>query len=214
MIVPFSTRQLYCQSCRSLGLVLVTALLGACATAPSDHFYTLIGNSAQAVAPDANHVGLGPGPSVAINSVTLPEAVDRSEIVLRSGPNRVMVMDGQRWAESLKSAIPRSIAGDLSPLLGGALVSVQADNASRDAAYTVWVDITRFDSTLGDAASIDANWAVRASGGGPAKTGKGSWRVPTHGGGFEELVAAHAVALAQLSTEIAMQIKELEKTGN
>jgi len=124
------------------------------------------------------------------------------------------VMDTQRWAESLKSAIPRTIASDLSPLLGGATVSVQSDNASRDAAYTVWVDITRFDSTLGEAAVIDANWGVRASTGGVAKSGKGSWRVPAHGGGVEDLVAAHAAALVQLSAEIAIQIKDLEKAGN
>jgi uncharacterized lipoprotein YmbA len=194
---------------RSIVPVLAAVLLAACGTVPSDHFYTLIGNASPA-APGARESG----PGVAIISVTLPEAVDRSEIVLRSGANRVIVMDTQRWAESLKSAIPRTIAGDLSPLLGGATVSVQSDNASRDAAYTVWVDITRFDSTLGEAAVIDANWGVRASVGGPSKSGKGSWRVPAHGGGFEDLVAAHAAALAQLSAEIAIQIKDLEKVGN
>lgn len=196
--------------CRSILLVLAAGLLGACATAPSDHFYTLIGSSAPPAAPGANMAG----PGVAIISVTLPEVVDRSEIVLRSGPNRVLVMENQRWAESLKAAIPRTIAGDLGPWLGGAIVSVQADNASREAAYTVWVDITRFDSALGEAASIDANWGVRASAGGPTRTGKGSWRVATSGAGFEDLVAAHAAALAQLSAEISIQIKELQKTGN
>lgn len=182
----------------------------ACTTVPSDHFYTLIGNSANLPVPAAS----AQGPSVAITSVTLPEAVDRSEIVVRSGPNRVLVMETQRWAESLKTAIPRALASDLSPLLGGATVSVQADNASRDAKYVVWIDITRFDSALGEAATIDAVWSVRASAGGQAKRGKSSWRIPVHGNGFDDLVAAHSAALAQLGIEIAKQINDLEGATN
>lgn len=182
----------------------------ACTTVPSDHFYTLIGNSANLPMSAASVQG----PSVAITSVTLPEAVDRSEIVVRSGPNRVLVMETQRWAESLKAAIPRALASDLSPLLGGATVSVQTDNASRDAKYGVWIDITRFDSALGEAATIDAVWGVRASAGGQAKRGKSSWRIPVHGSSFDDLVAAHSAALAQLSIEIAKQITDLEGAKN
>ena len=186
------------------------ALLCACGSAQTDHYYTLLGTPP---VPPINDAAANWTQSVTIASVTLPESVDRSELVVRSGTNSVAVMETQRWAESLKSGIPRAIANDLSQLLGGATVSVRADNASVDARYLVYVDVTRFDSVLDDAASIDVIWSVRPAAGGQPKSGRSSLRVPVHGSGFGELVAAHAQALAALSGEIATQIRAMEAAG-
>jgi hypothetical protein len=185
-------------------------LLSACGSAPIEHYYTLLGTSPVAHVVDA---AAEPTPAITIASVTLPEAVERSELVVRSGSNSVTVMETQRWAESLKSAVPRAIAGDLSRLLDGATVSVQADNASRDAKYLVYIDITRFDSVLNEAVSVDAIWSVRLAGGEQIKAGRSSLRVPVASGGFEQLVAAHAQALGELSGEMATQIKTIKMAG-
>jgi uncharacterized lipoprotein YmbA len=184
----------------------VALLLGACST-PVEHYYTLLGNPP---AQSNNDVPLGGSPNVVLASVTLPEAVDRSELVVRTGATSVMVMENQHWAESLKTAIPRAIADDLSQLLGGATVSVQSDNASRDAKYLVFIDLTRFDSIVNEAASIDAIWSVRLASGEQLKAGRSTVRIPVHGSGFDEIVAAHTQALARLSDEIATQIKVIE----
>jgi uncharacterized lipoprotein YmbA len=191
-----------------LGIGLL--LLSACGSAPTEHYYTLLGTLPVAHVDDA---AAEPTPAITIASVTLPEAVDRSELVVRSGSNTVTVMETQRWAESLKSAVPRAMAGDLSRLLGGATVSVQADNASRDAKYLVYIDITRFDSILNEAVSVDAIWSVRLTGGEQIKAGKSSLHVPVASGGFEQLVAAYAQALGELSGEIATQIKAIKVAG-
>jgi uncharacterized lipoprotein YmbA len=193
-------------------LLGIGLLLSACGSAPTEHYYTLLGT------PPVGRVGdavaaAGPTPAITIASVTLPEAVERSELVVRSGSNSVTVMETQRWAESLKSAVPRAIAGDLSRLLDGATVSVQADNASRDAKYLVYIDITRFDSVLNEAVSVDAIWSVRLAGGEQIKAGRSSLRVPVASGGFEQLVAAHAQALGELSGEMATQIKTIKMAG-
>lgn len=189
-----------------VSLVICTLLLCACST-PTDHYYTLLGTP---TVPPIHDAAANWNQSITIASVTLPESVDRNELVVRSGANSVAVMETQRWAESLKNAIPRAIADDLSQLFDGATVSVRGDNASADAKYLVYVDITRFDSVLNEAASIDAIWSVRPAAGGQSKSGKSTLRVPVRGNGFGELVAAHAQALADLSGEIATQIKAME----
>jgi uncharacterized lipoprotein YmbA len=191
----------------STTLIFGVLLLSGCGSAPVEHYYTLLGSPP---AQNSNELANSRGPSVTIASVTLPEAVDRSELVIRSGANRVSVMETQRWAESLKSAIPRAIADDLSQMIGGATVSVQSDSASQNAKYLLFIDVTRFDSVLNEAASIEALWSVRQAVGGQAISGKSTFRVPVHGAGFEELVAAHAQALASLSGEIATQIKAMD----
>jgi len=184
----------------------LTLLLGACST-PAEHYYTLLGNPP---AQSNNDVPLSQGPNVVLASVTLPEAVDRRELVMRTGATSVMVMETQFWAESLKTAIPRAIADDLSQLLGGATVSVQSDNASHDAKYFVFIDLTRFDSILNEASSIDAIWSVRLATGEQLKSGRSTARIPVHGLGIDEIVAAHTQALAHLSDDIATQIKVIE----
>jgi uncharacterized lipoprotein YmbA len=184
----------------------VALLLAACST-PTEHYYTLLGNPP---AQGNNDVSLGRGANVVLASVTLPEAVDRSELVVRTGATSVMVMETQHWAESLKTAVPRAIADDLSQLLDGATVSVQSDNASRDAKYFVFIDLIRFDSILNEAASIDAIWSIRLASGEQLKSGRSAVRIPVHGPGFDEIVAAHTQALARLSDEIATQIKAIE----
>jgi uncharacterized lipoprotein YmbA len=191
---------------RTLTLVACSLLLGACGSAPIEHYYTLRSSQPAQVSHEAS---ISQELHIAVASVTLPEAVDRSELVVRSGPNNVLVMETQRWAESLKSAIPRAIADELSLALGGATVAVQADNASHDATYLLYIDVTRFDSVLGDAASIDLNWSLRRPSGEQLKAGRSVTRVAVHGAGFEDLVVADAQGLVNISDEIAIKIKDL-----
>jgi uncharacterized lipoprotein YmbA len=194
--------------------------MAGCASAPPDHFYTLIGNPS---APAAGQALPNAALAVAIESVTLPEEVDRAELVIRTGPNSVRILEDRRWAEPLKGAISRAVADNLSDLLGGATVSIRSDRASRDAKYLVSIDVTRFDSMQNEAAVVEALWsislaangaAISAATGAPVISGRSMLRVPVHGDGFEELVAAQARALADLSGEIAAQIKKIESPLN
>ena len=63
--------------------------------------------------------------SIAVGPITLPEVVDRPQIVLRAGPNEVTFVELHRWAGPLKSEIPRIIADNLAAEL----------NVKRVAAY-------------------------------------------------------------------------------
>jgi len=194
---------------RSFILSVAAAVLACACSTPQDRFYTLIG--------DAPAASSGNGPSVTIASIALPEAVDRSELVLRKGPNSVAVMDTHRWAESLKSAIPRVVANDLGPLLDSPAVSTAEDNVGQHAKYQVKLDVTRFDISLGGTQAIDVTWAIHRASDTPGAldvTGKAALRVAAGGGDFDAAVAAQSQALAQLSGEIAKQIRGLEKSGN
>jgi uncharacterized lipoprotein YmbA len=189
--------------------LLALMLLGACST-PQEHFYTLIGDTPPAQPLAGSNNGL----SVQVAAITLPEAVNRNELVVRNGANSVVVHDTRHWAESLKSAIPRVLANDLPPLLDGATVSTMDDNVGQHAKYQVKLDITRFETTLGGTEAIDAAWVIHRDSDKTDVAGKATLRVAARGGDFDDAVAAHARALNQLSGEIANQIKGLEKTGN
>jgi len=180
-------------------LLAVLALCG-CSTTPTGNFYTL----GHATAPARNDAQASY--SVAIGAVTLPQAVDRPQIVTRTGENQVAFDDFERWAGPLKDEIARSIAGNLTQLLEGASVFSYPQSARVESDYKVLVDVQRFDSTLGDGSSIEVLWQVRPAKGEP-RSGRSTVREAAGGPGYDALVSAHSRALAAVSRDIANAIR-------
>ena len=180
------------------------AVLASCGSPPKERFYTLsaAGVAANATAAEAReHVVVGP--------VTLPEVVDRPQLVVRIGANEVAILEQHRWAEPLKSEIPRLIARTLSQLLGASRVSAYPESTSQDAGLRVTVDILRFDAALGLEASVEALWSVRRLPGGKPSTGRSAVREPIAGEGYDAVVAAYGRALATLSRDLARAVRTL-----
>ena len=179
---------------------LAALLLAACGSSPKERYYTL---TADASAPVTGTSAL----SIAVGPVTVPEAVDQPQIVAQVGANQVAMYEYQRWASPLKGEIARVIAANLAQELGTPRVwsYAQATLPKRD--YQVLVDVQRFDSVLGEAATVEALWTIRPAEGGKAKTGRSSVRQATAGDGFDALAAAHSRALARVSQDIAAAIR-------
>lgn len=179
--------------------------LAGCAT-PRSEFYTLHVPAAAAPGAAAPHAAVGP--------VSVPSLVDRPQIVVRTGPNRVFFDEFHRWGAPLRDDIARVVEGNLASLLAApgtaAQPGIPKDGAGR---YRVRIDVTAFDSVPGESALLEAAWTVRAEEGGPARSGRTAVREPVKGEGYEALAAAHSRALAVLSGEIAEAIRALEAGG-
>ena len=185
---------------------LITALLAflvlaGCGTSPKSTFYTLSSGAAPERAPAIAPLG------VAIGPVTVPDIVDRPQLVLRAAGNQVTINDYVRWAAPLKDEIPRVIADNLTQLLNGARVSTYPQGGSVDTDYVLTLGVQRFDSALGDAATVEVLWTVRPPKGGAPKTGRSVVREPAQGKDYDALVAAHSRALAAVSRDIAEAIR-------
>jgi uncharacterized lipoprotein YmbA len=199
---PVSRRRGARQTLPAAVLLLLAALAG-CASPTPERFYMLAAGSPQQRVQFA-----GAACSVAVGPVTVPAMVDRPQMVMRTGPNRVMITEQSRWAEPLKDGIARAVAADLAQLLGKAWVSAYSQETVLDADYRVPIDVQRFESAPGVAATIDVLWAVRASGH-TLRSGRSVIREPVERGGEEALVAAHERALAALSRDIAAALREV-----
>jgi uncharacterized lipoprotein YmbA len=182
---------------------LVVAILVGCGGSPDSRFYTMGGGAIPAG--DRNEKATAEY-TIAVGPVSLPESVDRPQIVVRVGPNQVAIMEQHRWAAPLGSEISRVIAEDLAQLLGNRLVSSYEQNTGRPD-IQVLMDLQRFDSTLGESVTIDALWSIRRSLNGQTKTGRSLIQEPAGGEGYDALVAAHSRALAKVSREIAEAIR-------
>jgi uncharacterized lipoprotein YmbA len=180
-------------------IMLASAIFAGCATQKAD-FYTL--------SPAAPHEGGRPATSVSVSVgwVSVPELVDRPQIVVDSGANRVDINEFARWAEPLKSQIPRVVAADLAQELNSTRVSASPAIADPATVYRVRIDIQRFSATLGESATLDALWSVVPPGAGAPLTGRTTLSEPCAGGGYDALVAAYSRTLAALSHDIAARI--------
>lgn len=182
-------------------LTIAAALLtAACGSSPAkQEYYTLAGPTSAVPAAD-NTLTVYVGP------VTVPEAVDRLPMVIRTAPNQVEISDANRWAEPLKSAIPRVLAEVLMRELATPRVMATRLGASQPVDYRVAVEIQRFDSSLADGAAVDALWTVSPAKG-PATTGRSSIVESAGSKDPAGLAAAHSRALARLGAEIAASIR-------
>jgi uncharacterized protein len=172
-------------------------LLAGCGSVPKESFYTL--SSAppiETTSPATITVHVGP--------VAIPDTVDRTPMVIRKGPNQVDIEDYHRWAEPLKTAIPRALAANLARELGGARVSSgRLSNAAADVRVTL--DVSRFESSFSEGATLEAAWTVTRKTGAPVN-GRTLARVPAPSADYAGIAGAHSRALEQLAREIAATI--------
>jgi hypothetical protein len=180
-------------------LLLAAAVLAGCSSPPKTNFYTLSPAASAPARADAKVPY-----SVAIGPVGVPESLDRPQMVVRTGANQVSIAEFERWAGPLKSEIALAIAENLKPLLGGASVFTYPQGVNAD--VNVSLDVQRFESVLGEAATVEVLWQVRALKGAPT-SGRSTVREAAGGPGYEALVAAYARALAAVSRDIAAAIR-------
>ena len=194
---------------RIVGRCLVAAIASsiiACGTSAPSKFYNLSSTaSVNGQAPLSTSVMVGP--------VTIPASVDQPEMVVQVADNQVVVDEFNRWDSPLNDSIARVVANDLAIQLGTAQVAT-ASLANFNPAYRVTIDVQRFQSLQGQAAVLDAVWAVRKTSTGEVRSGRTSAREAVKGQNFDELAAAHSRALATLSGDIATTIRAEEGTGS
>ena len=183
---------------RLISIVSVAVVVAGCTTAPS-RFYSL---SSTATAD-----GMPAMPArVAVDPVTIPASVDQPEFVVQVAANRVQVDEFNRWVSPLGDPISRTVAGDLVALLGTPdVASGELANFTPD--YRVTIDVQRFESVQGQAATLEAVWTVRKTAGGEIRSGRTVAREPVQGPSYDELAAAHSRALAKMSGDIAAAIR-------
>jgi uncharacterized protein len=181
------------------------ALLNACASPPS-HFYTL-NPIREAPAGRASPV------TVAVGPVSIPEAVNRPEIVIQVGPNQVALDEFNQWAAPLQADIQRVTMENLARLLGTSGVTRYPQGPITAPDFRVQLEVLRFESAPGDAALLDVIWTVRGKSEKEVRTGRTTVREPAREMGYNALVAAHSRALSTLSRDLAEAILALERSA-
>jgi uncharacterized lipoprotein YmbA len=189
---------------RRIAAVATALLLYACGGAePRIDYYSL-------ASPPAPAASSAPASKLAIHigPVTVPEAVDRSPMVVRRDDNRVDIDDRHLWVEPLKNAIPRVLADAIAQELNTPNVLTSRQSSTLDIDYRVAIDVQHFESSAGEV-SEDVLWTIRSSKTNTPRLGRSAVR-ETAAPGAEGIAAAHSRALARVAHDIAAAIRAME----
>ena len=183
---------------------LAVAALGGCGTSPATRLYML----APVAESRGNPVSLSDAIVIGVRSVTLPDELDRPEIVTRTGPNTVQLAEFDQWSAPLRDSVMRVIGEDLAVLLSGDRVAVYPWPPGISVDRELVVQVTRFDGQLGGRCVLHAEWQMLTR---RATRSVISGRSTLHdacGPDYAAFAAAHSRLLARLSAEIASAIRD------
>ena len=147
---------------RHLGLLALLALsciLAACAESQPSRFYML------SSLPPAEATGSGKPLSVGVGPISMPEYLNRPQIVTRESDTKLALAEFDRWGEPLGDLFSQVVAANLSALLKTERVYSLPRRRTASLDYQVEIDIYRFDADQLGLIYLTARWSLYGKGG-------------------------------------------------
>ena len=193
-------------------LLCAGGLLSACAATPPTHFYTL---ESQSRSPVATTTAIAKKPLIGIGPLSIPPLLDRKQIVTRTEDNSLQIAEFDQWASPLKDNILAVLSKNVAALQPDAMVKAYPWSAYGNADYHVIVDITRFDTQLGQSVNLEASWAIMAEknhtiiGNGQAKI-----QQPLNDAGYTNATLALSTLLGKFSQQLSLALTQAQQAAN
>jgi uncharacterized protein len=188
-------------------IAVVVSLQGACTlggpATQSSQFYVLSADPGAPVAQRASRRPL----SIEIGPVSLPDIVDRPQIVTRLDSNRIKLGEFDRWAGDLNENLVSVLSQNLMARLNTQDISYFRSQSRGNPDFRIALRFFRFDGQLGERAGIAGVWQLL--------DGVESCQLESHqfdisetpaGSGYADFVAALSKGVAELSQSIAERV--------
>ena len=196
--------------------VASVALVGCAGSSVTERFYAFNDGGVVLTAPLPAATGAVADsslPGIVISAVSVPELVDRPQIVTRDGANGVLVAEQNLWAESVRAGIARTLATRLARAMREAGTPVQVAAYPQysivDPALRVTIDVVRFDAVPNGEAVIDALYSVRRVSDDTIRSGRTVASAPIAGTSYEAIVNAWNDALKVVDRDVAALVQQV-----
>ena len=182
---------------------LLISIVGCASPAPPLRLYTLSLAAPPGLAAPANAAAVISTWQLA--ALRLPAYLDRDALLLPAGGGQLQPLDGHRWAEPLRDALPRLLQEDLRRLRGPAQVWAAPLPAGLVIDRQLAVELLALDVTPDRAGvHLQARWTLAdPTGATPPQVGQADLHAAASGSAPGPLVAAHRLALWRLAERIA-----------
>lgn len=192
----------------SSGIAALLAVLlqaGCASQSPRVDFYML--SATAGAAGNAAVADKCSGRAISVGPVSWPRYLDQPRIVTRAGPNRLETSEFNRWGGSLEDDFVRTVMKNISDQLQSELVVNYRRSGHFAPQYRVEINVLQFDGQLGGDVVLEAKWSIIAETSGELVRVKTSTiQESASAPGYEALVNASSMAVAQLSGEIAVEL--------
>jgi len=146
---------------------------------------------------------------IGLSTVTVPEYLNRSEIVINLDNTVYQLADFSKWAEPLSDNLTRVLEENLTNLLHDNSIDIfLAADSSILPDYRLEVDVLRLDGNLGDQVTLVAQWALLAAEEDDLIVMRRSeYQASAADNTYKELVMAKSRTIEKLSQDIALNVK-------
>ncbi len=187
----------------------IALLLGACATAAEDttRYYLL-------PKPKPAERVVFTDDTVALRELDLPLYARAAEIAYIGASGAVVVSDDNRWADEPARAMTRALAGSLREAIGAPVV-VEPWGRAVQPVLRIDVVVDRFIGTPGGEVVLTGDFQIVRLDDRQTVSAQGfDITAPTADASFDALTRAHSTALARLSDEIVIAIRNDAMEGS
>lgn len=184
---------------RLLSSIVFAILVSGCGS-QYPNFYTL---SAEGPSPSGGGTGIGVGP------IVLAEYVDRQNLVIQTGPNKMEISEFDLWSGDLDNSIARVLSINIGRRLGTGNIRTYPWQRDSEIDYQVAMDIREFIAREDGYAHIEASWRIYALPGRNLAASKTFIaKEPIETEDFESVAAAQSRLLGKLAEDIASGIRK------
>jgi uncharacterized protein len=188
--------------CLALGLAAALLALSSCANQPPTRFYVL------SALPDPAAASQGRGIAVGIGPVTLPQYLNRPQIVTRVSSNQLAFAEFDQWGGDLNDNVTRALASNLSNLLATDRVSLYPWKFEAPIDHQVTIEVVNFEQDVNGSSVLTAYWSIVDPRSGRVKVmRRASYRDTVVSAGaarpYDAIVASMSRNLEALSRDIA-----------
>lgn len=148
--------------------------------------------------------------SVEIMDLHIPQYLEKFQIATRSGANGIVYAEYHQWGESLRKNLLRTLARNLSGLLGATDVSTPLNRSMATPNFRIQVHIDQFEQDVDGHVRLKARWQILTTVTPPAPPATYSAELETgeafDKGDFAAVVAAMTKLYGDLAQQIAISV--------
>ncbi len=193
---------------RRCAFIVTCLALAGCTESKPSNFFVLAPLAPESV--KTTPAIPGAGLRLAVGPIKLPKHLDRSQIVVHTSDNRIVLREFERWGAPLNDSIVRILMENLSLLVPTDHVVAYPWDRNVPVAFQVTVDMSRLDVLPNGRVLMVARWRVfdyrkRTM----LLARKSTLTADAGAGGSEGIAKAISAALADLSRDIAGHLRSL-----
>jgi uncharacterized protein len=201
---PSSGRRAVLRATAATAVTGLLALAGCGTPAPPPRLYQLPLDPPDAAPASPPQARSGPAWEIG-RDIVLPAYLDRQAIVVARGGAGLQVLEGHRWAESLRDTVPRLLRHDLERLLGAGRVWSAPAPERVDIARRLRVELLSLQAEAEQSAVVlQARWWLTDPRNQAAPSvDTAVLRAPMRSAAAEDIARAHRQVLYELAQRIA-----------